>query len=99
MAGRSSVFHFSSAASAAPLMALPDMKVRREAEALPGLPIVAESEVTIVTFSNGTPTAPAANCAMTVCVPCPTSAPACQTTTCSISVLPCSSTRAQEFSW
>ncbi len=38
--------------------------------------MVAESEVTIFTFSNGTPTASAAICAMTVCVPWPTSAPA-----------------------
>jgi len=33
-------------------MALPDIRARREAEAEPGLPIVAESDVTSVTFSN-----------------------------------------------
>ena len=97
--GRSSADHFASAASAAPWMALPDMKVMREAEALPGLPMASVSEVTMVTFSNGMPSAPAAIWAMTVCAPCPTSAPACQTTACSISVLPYSSMRAQEFSW
>ncbi len=88
IAGRSSVFHFSSAASAAPLMALPAMKVMREAETEPEFPMVAVSDVSICTLSALTPTASAAICAMTVCVPCPTSAPAWCTITFSILPVP-----------
>src|SRR3989304_1231062 len=51
------------------------MSVVREADALPELPEVAVSETTICTLPIGTPTASAAICAITVCAPCPQSAP------------------------
>ena len=57
-------------------MALPDIYVSREAEALPELPLVAVSESTSCTLLSGTPAASAAIWAMTVCAPWPQSAPA-----------------------
>jgi hypothetical protein len=79
------------------LLGLPFLQ--REAETEPESPMLAVSEASRVTFSKGTPTASAAICAMTVCVPWPTSAPACSSTTCSIWLSPWISTRAQQFSW
>ena len=68
-------------------MALPAMKVMRLADTLPLLPVSAVSWTISSTCSIGTPTTSAAICAMTVCVPWPTSAPAWRTTTRSISPL------------
>ena len=70
----------------------------REAETLPELSLVAVSETSSSTCSNDTPTASAAIWAITVCAPCPTSAPAWCTITLSISAPPWSSTVAQHSS-
>ena len=99
MAGRSSLNHFWKAASAAPLIAFPAIKVIREAEAEPEFPWSPESDEIIFTFSGVTPITSAAICAIIVCVPCPTSAPAWWTITFSILPSPRISTLAQEFSW
>ena len=53
LAGRSSSRHLRKAISAAPRMALPDMKVRREAEALPDEPDVAVSDAMICYLVKG----------------------------------------------
>ena len=69
IAGLSSSAHLRKAISAAPRMALPDMKDRREAEALPEEPDDAVSEATNFTLSKGKPTASAAICMKAVCAP------------------------------
>ena len=48
----SSFFHFSKAASAAPFIELPAIKVKRDADAEPEFPCVAESEV-LISIING----------------------------------------------
>ena len=55
-------------------MALPIIKVIREAETEPELPVMAVSIASKRTFSMGTASASAAICRMTVRVPWPTSA-------------------------
>jgi len=89
---------FPHAASAAPLMALPTSGPGAKPNRT-GLPIVAESDVTSVTFSTGMRAPRAAICTMTVCAPLPDLRPGVPDDDVFDLVLPWISTRAHEFSW
>ena len=74
------------------------MNVSREAEAEPASPADAVSEKVASTRSTGTPTASAAICRKAVWLPCPTSAPAWNSSTWSTSSSPWRTSRASQRS-